>query len=78
MLANLSGKPTASNRRYMIRIKIIKPHKQYSVGETVYVTPNIAHDLIDGGYGEKTKDMTSTDYRTSNAGNKLRKLRKKV
>lgn len=46
----------------MIRIKIIKPHKQYKVGETVYVTPNIAHDLIDGGYGEKTKDMTSSDY----------------
>lgn len=60
------GRPTASNRIYMVRIKIIKPHKQYSVGETVYVTPNIAHDLIDGGYGEKTKDMTSTDYRTSN------------
>jgi hypothetical protein len=58
----LSGKPTASNRLYMIRIKIIKSHKQYKVGETVYVTPNIAHDLIDGGYGEKTKDMTSSDY----------------
>lgn len=50
----------------MIRIKIIKSHKQYKVGETVYVTPNIAHDLIDGGYGEKTKDMTATDYRTAN------------
>lgn len=50
----------------MIRIKIIKPHKQYKVGETVYVTPNIAHDLIDGGFGEKTKDMTATEYRTSN------------
>lgn len=50
----------------MIRIKIIKPHKQYKVGETVYVTPNIAHDLIDNGFGQLTKDMTATDYRTSN------------
>jgi hypothetical protein len=50
----------------MVRIKIIKPHKQYKVGETVYVTPNEAHDLIDKGFGEKTKDMTSTDYRTAN------------
>ena len=49
----------------MRRIKIIKPHKQYKVGETVYVTPNEAHDLIDKGFGEKTKDMTATDYRTA-------------
>ena len=48
----------------MIRIKIIKPHKQYSVGETVYVTPNIAHDLIDGGFGEKSKDMVGSEYNT--------------
>lgn len=46
----------------MRRIKIIKPHKQYKVGETVYVTPNEAHDLIDGGFGEKTKDMVHSDY----------------
>lgn len=50
----------------MRRIKIIKPHKQFKVGETVYVTPNEAHDLIDKGFGELTKDMTATDYRTSN------------
>jgi len=49
----------------MIRIKIIKPHKQYKVGETVYVTPNEAHDLIDKGFGQLTKDMTATDYRTA-------------
>lgn len=66
-------------RTYMIRIKIIKPHKKYAVGETVYVTPNEAHDLIDGGFGTKTKDMVATDFRTeSNAGKKLRKLPKKV
>lgn len=50
----------------MIRVKIIKPHKKYNVGETVYVTPNEAHGLLDGGYAEKTKDMTATDYRTAN------------
>jgi len=62
----------------MIRIKIIKPHKKYNVGETVYVTPNIAHDLIDGGYGEKTKDMIATDYRTSNGNaTKLRSNKRK-
>lgn len=60
----------------MIRIKIIKPHKKYKVGETVYVTPNEAHGLLDGGYGEKTKDMTASDYRTHNgntAGLRARK-----
>lgn len=49
----------------MIRVKIIKPHKKYNVGETVYVTPNEAHGLIDSGFAEKTKDMTATDYRTA-------------
>lgn len=48
----------------MIRLKIVKPHKKYKVGETVYVTPNEAHGLLDGGYANKTKDMTATDYRT--------------
>lgn len=50
----------------MRRIKIIKANKKYKVGETVYVTPNEAHDLIDGGFGKLTKDMTATDYRTNN------------
>lgn len=46
----------------MIRVKIIKPHKKYNVGETVYVTPNEAHGLLDGGFAEKTKDMVQTEY----------------
>ena len=50
----------------MRRIKIIKPNKKFKVGEIVYVTPNEAHDLIDGGFGQLTKDMTATDYRTEN------------
>lgn len=47
----------------MIRVKITKNYKQYKVGETVEVTPNIAHGLIDGGYGIISKDMVpETDY----------------
>jgi quercetin dioxygenase-like cupin family protein len=46
----------------MIRVRIVKPHKKYQVGETVFVTPNEAHGLIDGGYAERTKDMTPEDY----------------
>lgn len=47
----------------MIRVKIIKPHKQYAVGQTVYVTRNEAHGLIDSGYAQKAKDMVATDYK---------------
>lgn len=47
----------------MIRVKIVKSHKQYQAGTTVYVTPNEAHGLIDAGYAEKSKDMTTEDYR---------------
>lgn len=50
----------------MTRLKIIKPHKKYKVGETVYVSPNEAHGLLDGGFAERTKDMTATDFRTAN------------
>lgn len=49
----------------MVRVKIVKPHKKYNVGETVYVTPNEAHGLLDGGYAVKSKDMVSTDYKTT-------------
>lgn len=57
----------------MIRLKIIKKHKKYNVGETVYVTPNEAHGLLDGGFAERSKDMTSTDYRTEDGrSSKLR------
>lgn len=46
-----------------MRIKIIKSNKQYKKGETVEVTPNIAHGLIDSGFAKLTKDMTSREYR---------------
>lgn len=48
----------------MLRVKIIKPHKRYQVGETIYVTKNVAFGLIDSGYATLTKDMTSTDMTT--------------
>lgn len=47
----------------MTRVKIVKPHKQYKVGEIVYVSPNEAFGLIDSGVGIKTKDMTAMDYK---------------
>lgn len=47
----------------MIRLKIVKPHKKYKVGEVIYVSPNEAFGLLDSGYAEKTKDMTATDYK---------------
>lgn len=50
----------------MIRLKIIKPHTKYNVGDTIYVSPNEAHGLIDQGFATKSKDMTATDYRTAN------------
>lgn len=61
----------------MIRLKIIKPHKKYNVGETVYVTPNEAHGLLDGGFAERTKDMTATDFRTSNGRSAKLRLNKR-
>ena len=30
----------------MIQVKIIKPHRGYSVGEVVTVTQNVAHGLV--------------------------------
>jgi hypothetical protein len=47
----------------MIRIKLLKSKGPYKAGETVQVTRNEAHALIDGGYGMIAKDMTSADYR---------------
>lgn len=56
----------------MIRIKIIKPTNKYKVGDTVYVSPNEAHGLIDSGAGSKTKDMTQADHQTKKGKNKWR------
>lgn len=59
----------------MVRVRIIKSRKQYKAGETVEVTPNEAHGLIDGGFAVISKDMvTDTDYATK-AVKRLRKAR---
>jgi hypothetical protein len=54
----------------MVRVKIIKPHKQYKVGDTVELSPNEAFGLLDSGVAEKAKDMIATDYkiRTKQSG----------
>lgn len=46
----------------MVRLKIVKPHKLYQVGQTVEVTKNEAHGLLDGGYATYSKDVASTDF----------------
>lgn len=48
----------------MIRIKIIKPHYKYRVGDTVEVSKNEAFGLLDSGVGIKAKDMVAVDYKT--------------
>lgn len=45
----------------MIRLKIIKPHKKYAIGQTVEVTNNEAHGLLDGGFAMYSKDVVATD-----------------
>lgn len=49
----------------MVRVKIIKPHKRYKIGETLYLTNNEAFHLLDGGFAIQSKDLTPTDYRTN-------------
>lgn len=48
----------------MQRIKIVKPHHHYKIGDTVEVSNNEAFGLLDSGVGIKTKDMTAVDYKT--------------
>lgn len=59
----------------MLRLKIIKAHKKYSVGETVEVTRNEAHGLIDGGFAMLSKDMTEMDYTTAKKSDRIRRPR---
>jgi hypothetical protein len=54
---------------YMLRVKIIAPHKKYRVGQTVELSNNEAFGLIDSGVASVTKDMVSTnDYRIKKRG----------
>lgn len=53
-----------------MRIKIIKPHKKYKVGDTVQVTPNVGFGLIDSGVAVITKDIVASDYRIKRGNSK--------
>lgn len=46
-----------------MRVKIVKPHRKYAVGEIVEVSRNEAFGLIDSGVGVQTKDLNSQDYK---------------
>lgn len=56
----------------MLRVKIVKAHKKYAMGQVVEVTRNEAHGLLDGGYAVMSKDMTQMDYST----NKVKKVKR--
>lgn len=60
----------------MVRIKILKDYKSYKTGETIEVTPNVAHGLIDRGVGLLSKDVVSTDIHTKQATSTLFQRRK--
>lgn len=48
-----------------MRLKIIKPHKKYSVGQTVDVSRNVAYGLIDKGVAIQTKDVVTNEWQTN-------------
>lgn len=50
----------------MRRVKLLKDCKQGKAKEVVVLDNNEAHGLIDAGVAEITKDMTQSDYKTSN------------
>lgn len=42
---------------------MIKQYGEFRSGDTIVVTNNVAHDLIDGGYAILSKDMTAIDMK---------------
>lgn len=65
-----------------MRVKIIKPHKKYNVGQTVQVSANEGFGLIDGGFAIQTKDVTTTEWQSnkkvSNGRPRMSTMRKKL
>lgn len=49
--------------RSIMRIKIVKKHRNYSQGQVVEVSKNEAFGLLDSGVGVISKDMTPDDYK---------------
>lgn len=47
-----------------MRIRITKNHKNYTKGQIVDVSPNVAFGLIDKGVAVVSKEMTESDYQT--------------
>lgn len=47
-----------------MKVRIIKAYKDYTPGQRVEVTRNEAFGLIDAGYAEVDKQMTSKDIKT--------------
>lgn len=47
-----------------MRIRIVKKHHHYRVGEVVEVSKNEAFGLLDSGVGVVSKEMTQADYKT--------------
>jgi len=59
-----------------MRIKITKDYKEYKVGQTLDVSPNVGFGLIDSGIGIISKDITPDDYKQAGEKNgKPTKLR---
>lgn len=46
-----------------MRIRFIKPHKQYKIGETLEVSPNVAFGLTDSGVAIVDKMLTEYDVK---------------
>lgn len=60
----------------MTRVKIVKLFKDYKIGDTAEVTPNIAHGLIDSGVAILSKDLTNYDYKVKTAETRPKKVRR--
>jgi len=48
----------------MLRVKLLKTNKHGTAGEIIYLDNNESFGLIDSGFAEITKDITSTDIKT--------------
>lgn len=59
----------------MRRVKFLKPHKHYKVGETATVSRNEAFGLIDAGIAMIAKDIVQSDYTTKVESGNNTKLR---
>lgn len=52
-----------------MKVRITKTDGDYTKGEVVDVTPNVAHGLIERGIARVDKMMTTENYRIGKNGN---------